>query len=261
MHSNTFPNTPTTFQHNQNPHLKLLNDSSDLEDNYYTTNAKKQNAIIIESADLGYDYQLKLLSSNNTFPILKEIDPFILAKIQTHKTIAIHFETIIFYWILSYSFLLICNLLFYIQLGFVLYYHHLNKELTHNGVFYLINSFAYNSILFIDTLLAMFNFGKGQYIYNCLSEFNVQLEIAFVLLLIQLWMGDLLMSETYITFLKEKTFTDSFVNCFVGLLLVILVMNFKMKNFFEEYTRYVPVKYELIPNEGIVHKNEAVEVI
>ena len=50
--------------------------------------------IIVNSADLRYDYQLKLLSSLNPFPILKEIDPFILSKIQTHQTIAIFFKQI-----------------------------------------------------------------------------------------------------------------------------------------------------------------------
>ena len=111
-------------------------------------------------------------------------DPFILSKIKTHKTIASFFKQINFYWMVLYAILLIINLLFYIQISFILHCHYINKELAHNGVFYIINSFIFNSILFIDSVVAIYNFLKGQPIYNCLSEFNIQIEFAFILLLI-----------------------------------------------------------------------------
>lgn len=248
----------------QNSNLHILNDSSDLENSFYANINEKQkniNQIIVDSADLRYDYQLKLLSLRNPFPILKEIDPFLLSKIRTHKIIAIHFETIIFYWILLYIILFIINFLFYIQLGFILHYHYINRELTHNGMFYLINSFAFNSILFINSILAIYNFSKDQPIYNCLSEFNIQIEIGLILLLINLWMGDLLIDQTYITFLDKYTFSSTFNDCFISLLLIIFIINFKMKSFFEEYIRYIPVKYDLIPKEGIVQNQESIEIL
>jgi hypothetical protein len=268
MQSLKYVNTPfqPTAQINPSQSIQsfnpqILNDSSDLENNFYTNINKKQTNIIVDSADLRYDYQLKLLSSHNPFPILKEIDPFILSKIKTHKTIASFFKQINFYWMVIYAILLIINLLFYIQLSFILHCHYINKELANNGVFYIINSFIFNSILFIDSVVAIYNFLKGQPIYNCLSEFNIQIEFAFILLLISLWMRDLLINQTYLAFLKETTFSSTFDNWFIILLLIILIINFKMKSFFEEYIRYIPIKYDLIPNEGIIQIQETIEVI
>ena len=173
--------------------------------------------------------------------IKKSIQPKILRQMK-HSDISKNYQYFQFLWLLSYIFL--ASLSIIIMIHFYLFYN--MSPISNN--FYMFNGIIICISIVFNSVMCLKNFYCDQSFKNCQMNSNIQLIISLLFTIIILWYSPAIFSEELLNYLNTKTYSNFIMNLLLWSLVILIIFNFKMKEFFDEYESFLPIKFSLIPD-------------
>ena len=82
-----------------------------------------------------------------------------------------------------------------------------------------------------------------------------------LLVIFILWYGHIVFSKEMLDYLNEMTYFNSLFRIIFVSLMLVLIFNYKMKEFFDEYVSYLPMKYSMIPDNRELNELEGYKMI
>ena len=230
-------------------------DSKENEDSFIEAmQSEKKPIYILDSNDCDIDRQLRNYALRHEL-VEQEIEQRILKEKMSNSQIARNYYCVNYWWEFSYMFILVMSI--FLTGHLILFNKHSNIE---NNLYNAILGITIITII-IAGVISIINFNNRKSICICSSFNNMLLITPLLLVIFILWYAHIVFPKDMLDYLNEMTYFNSLMRIIFVALMLLLIFNYKMKEFFDEYVSYLPMKYERIPNNRELNELEGYKMI